>query len=60
MSDREKKRFLLRLDSEVHEALERWSAEELRSLNGQIEYVLREALVRVGRLPNLSKDSDRP
>jgi len=46
----EKKRFLLRLDSEVYEALERWAAGELRSVNSQIEYLLREALVRSGRL----------
>lgn len=46
----EKKRFLLRLDSEVYDALERWAANELRSVNSQIEYLLREALVRAGRL----------
>lgn len=54
---REKKRFLLRLDAEVYDALERWAAGELRSVNGQIEYVLREALARVGRLPKDRKDS---
>ncbi|HUW40170.1 MAG TPA: Arc family DNA-binding protein [Rectinemataceae bacterium] len=47
----EKKRFLLRLDSEVYDALERWASGELRSVNAQIEYLLREALVRAGRLP---------
>jgi len=46
----EKKRFLLRLDSDVYDALERWAAGELRSVNGQIEFVLREALSRAGRL----------
>jgi len=46
----EKKRFLLRLDAEVYDALERWAAGELRSVNGQIEFVLREALNRTGRL----------
>lgn len=46
----EKKRFLLRIDSEVYDALERWSAGELRSVNSEIEYLLREALVRAGRL----------
>ena len=40
----ERKPFLLRLDREVHAALERWAADELRSVNGQIEYVLREAV----------------
>ena len=45
----ERKAFLLRLDPAVHAALERWAADELRSLNGQIEFVLREALQRRGR-----------
>ena len=40
----EKKRFLLRLDPEVHERLEKWAADELRSVNSQIEYLLRDAL----------------
>ena len=47
----EKKRFLLRLDDEVYSALERWAAGELRSVNAQIEFLLREALLRAGRLP---------
>ena len=45
----ERKAFLLRLDPAVHAALERWAADELRSLNGQIEFVLREAMVKAGR-----------
>jgi hypothetical protein len=40
----EKKPFLLRLDPEVHKALQKWADDELRSLNGQIEYLLRKAL----------------
>jgi hypothetical protein len=47
MADR--KPFLLRVDPAVLEALQRWAADDLRSLNGQIEYVLREALSRAGR-----------
>jgi hypothetical protein len=47
----ERKPFLLRIDPTVLEALQRWAADDLRSLNAQIEYVLRDALVRVGRLP---------
>ena len=39
----ERKTFLLRLDPQVHAALERWAKDELRSLNAQIEYLLREA-----------------
>jgi hypothetical protein len=45
-----RKPFLLRLDPEVHDALQRWAADELRSLNGQIEFVLRTALKERGRL----------
>jgi hypothetical protein len=45
----EKKRFLLRLDPADYAALERWSADELRSVNSQIEFILREALRKAGR-----------
>ena len=47
----EKKAFLLRIDPGLHEALQRWAAAELRSLNGQIEFVLRRALADAGRKP---------
>jgi hypothetical protein len=47
----ERKPVLLRLDPATHLALERWSADELRSLNSQIEYLLRRALQEAGRLP---------
>jgi hypothetical protein len=46
-----KKRFLLRLDPEVYDALEQWAADELRSVNGQIEFLLVDALRRQGRTP---------
>jgi hypothetical protein len=46
----ERKPFLLRLEPAVHEALQRWANDELRSLNGQIEFVLRRALQAEGRL----------
>jgi hypothetical protein len=47
-----RKAFLLRIDVEVLNALQRWADEELRSLNGQIEYVLRQALtMRGAKLP---------
>jgi hypothetical protein len=47
----QRKSFLLRVDPKLHEALQRWARDELRSLNAQIEYVLRDALRRSGRLP---------
>lgn len=45
-----KKSFLLRIDEEVHDSLKRWADDELRSLNGQIEFLLRRALSDRGRL----------
>jgi hypothetical protein len=47
----ERKGVLLRLDPAVHDALARWAADELRSTNAQIEFVLRRALAEAGRLP---------
>jgi hypothetical protein len=46
----ERKAFLLRIDPELYEALQRWAADELRSLNGQIEYLLRQSLKASGRI----------
>ncbi len=46
-----RKPFALRLSPEIHRALQRWADDELRSLNAQIEYVLRDALRHAGRLP---------
>lgn len=45
-----KKAFPLRINEEVWQALRRWSDDELRSVNAQIEYVLRDALRKAGRL----------
>ena len=45
----ERKSFLLRLPPELWKELEKWAADELRSVNGQIEYLLRDALKRAGR-----------
>ena len=47
----ERKGVLLRLDPAVHEALARWAADELRSTNAQIEFLLRRALADAGRMP---------
>ncbi|MEE2031472.1 hypothetical protein [Rhodococcus chondri] len=47
----ERKKVLLRLDPAVHDALARWAADELRSTNAQIEFVLRRALTEAGRMP---------
>ena len=45
----ERKAFLLRIDPDVLEALQRWAGDDLRSLNGQIEFLLRRALAQGGR-----------
>jgi hypothetical protein len=47
----ERKPVLLRMDPAVHEALARWAADELRSVNAQIEVLLRQALRQAGRMP---------
>ena len=48
----DRKPFLLRLDPETFAALQRWAADDLRSVNGQIEFVLRRALKDAKRLPD--------
>lgn len=51
MSAKERKPVLLRLDPAVHDAVARWAADELRSTNAHVEYLLRRALLQAGRLP---------
>ncbi len=46
-----RKNFPLRIDPKLYRALERWAADEFRSVNAQIEFLLREAVLRAGRLP---------
>ena len=46
-----RKSFALRIDAKTYDAMQRWAKDDLRSLNAQIEYVLRESLRRAGRLP---------
>ena len=49
--NKERKAILLRLDPAVHDALARWASDEFRSLNAQIEVLLRRALTDAGRMP---------
>ena len=51
-----RKSFLLRIDGEVLDAIRRWADDDLRSMNGQIEFLLRRALADAGRRPRVSKD----
>ena len=57
-----RKSFLLRLDPALHEALERWAEQELRSVNGQIEFVLKQAVLARDRqaLPPDSANAAAP
>jgi hypothetical protein len=57
----ERKPFLLRIDREVLDAVQRWANDDLRSLNGQIEFLLRRALQKEGRLgPDYPSSSNSP
>lgn len=49
------KSFVLRVDSEMMNAIEAWAADEFRSVNGQIQWILTEALRKNGRLPKKKK-----
>ena len=50
--------FLVRMDPAIIDALKKWAAEELRSVNGQVEYVIRDALRKEGRLPKPKSGQD--
>ena len=47
----EKKAFALRIDAEMMKAIEKWAADEFRSTNGQLEWIIHQALKKNGRLP---------
>ncbi|HSL23579.1 MAG TPA: hypothetical protein VK886_18760 [Vicinamibacterales bacterium] len=55
----ERKPFLLRIDKDVLEAVQRWADDDLRSLNGQIEFLLRRALAEAGRTPKAEKSREK-
>ena len=55
----ERKPFLLRLDAETLAALQSWAADDLRSVNGQVEFLLRRALRDAGRLPARERGGGR-
>lgn len=54
-----KKRFLLRLGPDLYDALEKWAADDLRSVNAQIEYLLTESARRAGRIRKGIEGSER-
>jgi hypothetical protein len=53
-----KKPFVLRLDENMLKAVEKWAADEFRSTNGQLEWILREALKKASRLPKKSMNNN--
>lgn len=52
----DKKKFLLRIDPDLYGALEKWAADEFRSANAQIEFLLRQAAKNAGRLKTSSPE----
>ena len=54
-----KKNFVLRMDEEMYKALEKWAADEFRSVNGQIEWLLDKALKETGRAKDAQKASKK-
>jgi hypothetical protein len=54
-----KKQFVLRIDSEKYEALEKWAADEFRSVNGQLEWLIDKALKQAGRLKKTSNENNK-
>lgn len=53
----EKKKFLLRIDENVYAALEKWAADDLRSINAQIEFLLKESLKKANRPSNNTSEN---
>ncbi len=53
-----KKVFALRVDEEVYAAIERWAADEFRSTNGQLEWIIGKALKEVRRMPQSTQTGD--
>ena len=54
-----KKAYPLRIEEDILEAVRRWSEDELRSMNAQIEYLLRDALRKAGRLPRKREEPNQ-
>ncbi len=53
-----KKTFVLRIDENTYAALEKWAADEFRSVNGQLEYIISQALRETGRGPKAGKKGE--
>ena len=58
MADKKRKSFILRIDAETMDAIEAWAADEFRSTNGQVQWIITEALRKAERLPKKRKTSN--
>jgi hypothetical protein len=56
----QKRSFALRIDAEILEAVEKWAADEFRSTNGQLEWIISRALKEAGRLKKPKSDGTTP
>ena len=52
------KSFVLRVDADIMDAIEKWAADEFRSTNGQLQWIIAEALQKSGRIKKKKKDSE--
>ena len=57
MSEKKNKSFILRVDSDTMDAIEAWAADEFRSTNGQLQWIITEALRKAKRLPKKKKEN---
>lgn len=55
-----KKTFVLRIDPEIFKSVEKWAADEFRSTNGQLEWIISRALKEAGRYPDKAGNKDDP
>jgi hypothetical protein len=55
---KDKKSFVLRINSETMSAIEKWAADEFRSVNGQLEFLITDALRKAGRLKNCNENTE--
>ncbi|NJO25066.1 MAG: Arc family DNA binding domain-containing protein [Bacteroidia bacterium] len=55
----QKKSFVIRIDNETYKALEKWAADEFRSVNGQIEYILYQKLLEAGRVKSQDNKTNK-
>lgn len=55
---KKKKNFMLRIDPELYDVLQRWAQDEFRSVNGHLEFIIREAVKQAGRLPKKKSENE--